>query len=151
MPIYQILLSLYVKPSAPHEPDWESAISLLSKYGARIAASTTIDLLPEAVTIADVKSYFEGYVRSVGAGHKLERMTGALLGVEKVLWDEALVRKSPGSQRTDAGEHLEGHGTKTRRILLDEDRRCMVCHKKFGGSAIKVFPDNTVIHYGCVK
>lgn len=42
-------------------------------------------------------------------------------------------------------------GEQSRRVLVGEERVCAVCHKRFGGSAIRVYPDNTVTHYGCVR
>ncbi len=42
-------------------------------------------------------------------------------------------------------------GGLNRRVVIDEDRHCAVCHKRFGGSAIRVFPDNSVVHSGCMR
>ena len=39
---------------------------------------------------------------------------------------------------------------RNRRITIDESRHCVVCHKRFGGSAIRVYPDSSVVHYGCL-
>lgn len=33
-----------------------------------------------------------------------------------------------------------GNGGRNRRVVITEDRVCGVCHKRFGGSAIKVLP-----------
>jgi Vam6/Vps39-like protein vacuolar protein sorting-associated protein 39 len=33
-----------------------------------------------------------------------------------------------------------GHGGRNRRVVITESRVCGVCHKRFGGSAIKVLP-----------
>ena len=35
---------------------------------------------------------------------------------------------------------LGGNGGRNRRVVITEDRVCGVCHKRFGGSAIKVLP-----------
>lgn len=40
---------------------------------------------------------------------------------------------------------------RNRRVLVGEERVCAVCHKRFGGSAIRVYPDDKVTHYGCVR
>ena len=38
-----------------------------------------------------------------------------------------------------------------RRVVISEDRHCAVCHKRFGGSAICVYADNSVVHSGCMR
>ena len=38
---------------------------------------------------------------------------------------------------------------RNRKVTIDEGRHCSVCHKRFGGSAVRVYPDNSVVHYGC--
>lgn len=42
-------------------------------------------------------------------------------------------------------------GGLNRRVVVDEDRHCAVCHKRFGGSAIRVWPDGSVVHSGCMR
>ena len=42
------------------------------------------------------------------------------------------------------------HGGRNRRVRIDEDAHCKVCHRRFGASAIRVYPDGEVVHYGCV-
>ncbi|CAG5155446.1 uncharacterized protein ALTATR162_LOCUS3666 [Alternaria atra] len=44
--IYHVLLSLYLQPPPPHQPNWPPALDLLSKHGARLPAATTLDLIP---------------------------------------------------------------------------------------------------------
>jgi len=43
-----------------------------------------------------------------------------------------------------------GEGGKNRRVVVQEERVCRICHKRLGGSVIAVLPDNSVVHYGCV-
>jgi hypothetical protein len=76
-----------------------------------------------------------------------ERIVARLRGVEKVAVEAAVLL---GDEKVDA------HGRKipgglNRRVVIDEDRHCAVCHKRFGGSAIRVYPDNSVVHSGCLR
>jgi Vam6/Vps39-like protein vacuolar protein sorting-associated protein 39 len=42
-------------------------------------------------------------------------------------------------------------GGRNRRVLVQEERVCGVCHKRLGGSVVAVLPDNEVVHYGCLN
>lgn len=76
-----------------------------------------------------------------------ERIVARLRAVEKAATEAAVLL---GDGKVDT------HGRKipgglNRRVVIDEERHCAVCHKRFGGSAIKVYPDNSVIHSGCMR
>ena len=76
-----------------------------------------------------------------------ERIVARLRGVEKVEIEAAVLL---GDGRVDAhGKRIPGG--LNRRVVIDEDRHCAVCHKRFGGSAIRVYPDNSVVHSGCLR
>jgi len=48
-------------------------------------------------------------------------------------------------------ENSGGKGGRNRRVVVEEDRVCGVCHKRLGRSVISVLPDNSVVHYGCIN
>ena len=76
-----------------------------------------------------------------------------LAGVEKVGVDADLLlgEKSGAAGSLGWGERRKVPGGLNRRVVIDEDRHCAVCHKRFGGSAIRVYPDNSVVHSGCMR
>jgi hypothetical protein len=140
--IYHTLLSLYLSPPPPHAPNWPPALSLLSHHGARLPASTTLDLVPQSLPVKELESYFRGRIRNANSVMNEERIVARLRGVEKVEVEAALL----------LGEAADGRpGGRNRRVLVGEDRHCAVCHKRFGGSAIRVYPDGSVVHSGCIK
>ena len=49
------------------------------------------------------------------------------------------------------GDGLSGPGGRNRRVVVQEERVCGVCHKRLGGSVVAVLPDNSVVHYGCLN
>ena len=130
--IYHTLLSLYVSPPPPHKPQWGPALNILAKHGARMPASSTLNLIPESLPIKELESYFQGRIRSantvVNEGRIVAGMRSTLAFAE-----EAKVRLGDGL----AG----GNGGKNRRVIITEERVCGVCYKRFGGSAIKVLPE----------
>ena len=123
-------------------------------------ASSTLDLIPEILPIKELESYFRGRIRTantlVNEGRIVAGMRSSL-----VFSEEAKLRLGDGIRG--------GNDGRNRRVIITEDRVCGVCHKRFGGSAIKVMPkyveplvplkwnpqltrgyhSNTVTHYGC--
>ncbi|KAK0653221.1 Vam6/Vps39-like protein [Lasiodiplodia hormozganensis] len=138
--IYHTLLSLYLTPPPPHKPNWEPALSLLSKHGARLPASSTLELIPSVLPVKDLESYFCGRIRSANSVMNEERIVSQLRAVEKLEVESALLLGAgpPGVV-----------GGRNRRVVIGEDRHCRVCGKRFGNSAIRVYPDGAVVHYGC--
>ena len=158
--IYHTLLSLYLSPPPPQKPQWGPALNILAKHGARMPASSTLNLIPEILPIKELESYFRGRIRTantlVNEGRIVAGMRSTLAFSE-----EAKLRLGDGVRG--------GNDGRNRRVVITEDRVCGVCHKRFGGSAIKVMPEyvqpsnplkqstqltrgdnsNTVVHYGC--
>jgi hypothetical protein len=132
--IYHTLLSLYLTPPPPHEPNWPPALDLLSKHGARLPASSTLEIIPPTLPVKELESYFRGRIRSANTAMNEERVIAKLRGVEKVNVEATLLLEC-----------------KNRRVVVGEERLCGVCHKRFGGSAVRVYPDGGVVHYGCLR
>lgn len=132
--IYHTLLSLYLTPPPPHKPNWAPALDLLSKHGARLPASSTLDLIPPTLPVRDLESYFRGRIRSANSVMNEERIVARLMGVEEVAVRADLLL-----------------GKRNKCVKVTEERLCGVCHKRFGGSAIRVYPDGAVTHYGCLR
>jgi Vam6/Vps39-like protein vacuolar protein sorting-associated protein 39 len=143
--IYHTLLALYLSPPPPHQPNLAPALDLLSRHGARLPASQTLDLIPSTIPVADLESYFRGRIRNAVSGLRLGAIEGRLWGVERARVEASLLLGEKGA----AGLPEVGGGGRNRRVLIGEERHCAVCHKRFGNSAIRVYPDNTVVHYGC--
>jgi Vam6/Vps39-like protein vacuolar protein sorting-associated protein 39 len=61
--------------------------------------------------------------------------------------EERIVARLRGVQRAATEEGLLKE--RNRRVVVGEDRLCGVCMKRFGGSAVRVYPDGRVVHYGC--
>lgn len=129
--IYHTLLSLFLSPPAPHEPQWGPALNILAKHGARMPASSTLDLIPEVLPIKELESYFRGRIRSANTIVNEGRIIAGLRN-SLVFNEEAKLR---------LGDSVPGgNGGRNRRVVITEDRVCGVCYKRFGGSAIKVLP-----------
>ncbi|KAI9852427.1 MAG: Vacuolar morphogenesis protein 6 [Thelocarpon superellum] len=130
--IYHTLLSLYLAPPPPHQPDWAPALHLLSKHGSRLPASSTLNLIPETLPIHDLESYFRGRIRAANSLVHQGRVVMGLQKVERIRTQATLL----------LGEGLPGEsGARSRRVLITDERVCGVCHRRLGGSAISVMPE----------
>jgi hypothetical protein len=133
--IYHTLLSLYLTPPPPYKPNWQPALSLLAKHGARLPASSTLEIIPATLPIAELESYFRGRIRAANSIVNESRVVTGLRKTEVV---------------NAQAELLLGERGRGRRVLVQEERVCGVCHKRLGGSVVAVLPDNSVVHYGCL-
>lgn len=130
--IYHTLLSLYLSPPQPHKPQLGPALNVLAKHGARMPASSTLNLIPEVLPIKDLESYFRGRIRSANTVLNEGKIVAGMRGT-LAFSEDAKVRLGDGVPG--------GNGGRNRRVVITEERVCGVCYKRFGGSAIKVLPE----------
>lgn len=140
--IYHTLLSLYLTPPPPHQPNLQPALSLLSRHGSRLPATSTLSLIPDTLPVADLASYFRGRIRAANSVVSETRIVEALRRTQLVNTQAVLL----------LGDGLGGSGQegRSRRVVISEERVCGVCHKRLGNSVVAVLPDNSVVHYGCL-
>lgn len=146
--IYHTLLSLYLQPSPPNQPNLEPALELLSKHGSRLPATSTLGLIPDDLPVRSLESYFRGRIRSANSLVNEARIVAGLRQAEGISI----------AARLHLGDDVQGgQGGRNRHVAITDERHCVVCHKKLGGgmriggSVVAVLPDNTVVHYGCLN
>ena len=138
--IYHTLLSLYLSPPPPHKPQWGPALNILAKHGARMPASLTLNLIPEVLPIKELESYFRGRIRTANTLVNEGRIVAGLRST-LAFSEEAKLRLGDGVHG--------GNDGRNRRVVITEDRVCGTCHKRFGGSAIKVMPEYVRSLFAC--
>ena len=132
--IYHTLLGLYLKPPAGEEKMWGPAIEILARHGARLPASSTLELIPESLPVKELEFYFRGRIRAANSIVSEGQVVAGLRKVEAVRLQAALLLGEGGAGALARG----GRG---RRVKVDEERVCGVCYKRLGGSVISVFPE----------
>ncbi|KAL1590923.1 hypothetical protein WHR41_00116 [Cladosporium halotolerans] len=142
--VFALLLGLYLSPPNGEEKHWPQALDLLSKHGARLPASSTLNLMPDDLAVAELDDYFRGRIRHATSALRQDKIVRSLEEVRKVNAERQL------RLGADALVEKGGIGGRNRRVLIGEDDHCRVCHKRFGASAVRVHPDGEVVHYGCV-
>ncbi|KAK4172088.1 putative Vam6/Vps39-like protein [Triangularia setosa] len=139
--IYHTLLSLYLRPPSPHEPNLGPALDLLSKHGSRLPATSTLSLVPDSLPVSQLESYFRGRMRSANSMVNETRVVAGLRRTSH-LAAQALLFLGDGIPGGQAGRN--------RRVVIGEEKMCGGCHKRLGRSVVAVMPDNRVVHYGCL-
>lgn len=140
--IYHTLLSLYLTPPPPHKPNWPPALSLLSKHGSRLPASSTLNIIPSTLPVAELESYFRGRIRSANSIVNESRVVAGLRKSEVVSAQANLL----------LGDNVPGGKSgRNRRVIVQEERVCGACHKRLGGSVVAVLANNEVVHFGCLN
>ena len=134
--IYHTLLSLYLSPPPPHKPQWGPALKILANHGARMPASSTLDLIPEVLPVKELESYFQGRIRSANSVINEGKIVAGLRST-LAFREDAKLRLGEGP--------LGGNAGRNRRVVITEQRVCGVCYKRFGGSAIKVMPEYVLL------
>ena len=143
--VFAILLGLYLRPPPGEEKRWPQALDLLSKHGARLPASSTLDLMPDDLQVSSLSSYFRDRMRLSTSSCRLARVTAALEASRKTATERDLLLG--GEAHIEQGTR----GGRNRMIRIGEEDRCKVCQRRFGASAVRVWPDGEVVHYGCVN
>lgn len=142
--VFAILLGLYLRPPAGEEKRWPQALEVLSKHGARLPASSTLDLMPDDLAVQELQNYFRGRIRNATSMLREDMVVKSLESVRRANTERMLLI---GPDNNPSGKPMG----KNRHVKISEDDHCKVCHKRFGASAVRVYPDNEVIHYGCIN
>ena len=128
--IYHVLLSLYLNPPKGEKALFRPAIELMARHGARLPASSTLELIPEDLLVKELEFYFRGRIRNANSIMDESMIVNGLRKVEAVRVQAALL----------LGEGVQSGG-RGRKVRIDEDRVCGVCYKRLAGSVISVFPE----------
>jgi hypothetical protein len=128
--IYHVLLNLYLNPPKGEKAMWGPAVELMARHGARLPASSTLDLIPEDLLVKELEFYFRGRMRNANSIMNESMILSGLRKVEAVRVQAGLL----------LGEGTQSGG-RNRKVRVDEDRVCGVCYKRLGGSVISVFPE----------
>lgn len=137
--IYHDLLNLYLNPPRGESARWGPAIELMAKHGARLPASSTLELIPPEFLVKELEFYFRGRIRNANTIMNESMIVAGLRKVDAVRVQADLL----------LGDGISGG--RSRRVRIDDERVCPICHKRLGGSVISVFPDNSVVHLGCAN
>jgi hypothetical protein len=98
--------------------------------------------MPPTLPVAELESYFRGRIR---AANSIVNESHVVEGLRK-----SEVVRAQMSLLLGDGIADDFGGGRGRRVVVQEDRVCGVCHKRLGGSVVAVLPDNSVVHYGCL-
>ena len=93
---------------------------------------STLNLIPEKLPVKDLESYFQSQIRSANTVINKARIVAGLWTTEV---DDARAKLLVGDDLPSS------NGGRNRSVVISDERVCGYCHKRFGGSAIKVLPE----------
>ena len=117
--MHQILLHVYLHPPKDQKIAYTATLEYLSRHGAHIDASDTVDLLPEDISVkGDLQSFLRSYLRHNVTDLNSTRMLGSLNRVDQVRVQENLL------------------GLRNKSVVVRPTSVCPHCHKRLGQSVV---------------
>jgi hypothetical protein len=126
------LLSLYLRPD-DNDNHERAILDLLASQGSRMSAIDVISSLPQGTKLSDIDLFLQSQIRTLTGLSSNGRLNESLLKVHLIRVQEQLLELSQTSS------------------VITNHRTCKLCMKRLGQSVISIFPNGTVVHYGCER
>ncbi len=138
------LLKLYLQPSSLKRNSFfgnknsstinlKAGLELLESQGSRMLIIEVIKIIPINLKILNLNLFLKSQLRNLTKKTNEINLESSLRKINLLQIQSNLINK----QQTP--------------IRINELQTCNVCNKRLGHSVISVFPNKTVIHYGCLK
>ncbi|KAG5368330.1 Vacuolar morphogenesis protein 6 [Yarrowia sp. C11] len=131
--LHELLDILLAPPRKGAKPNIDAALKLLSSQGSRMDPAKVLNLLSDDVKISEIYPFLCSQIRNTTATANQLRLRTSLEKVYAVSVEE---------------DYLE---TRAQSVRVTDSRMCQICLKRLGHSVVSVFPDLTVVHYGCAN
>lgn len=129
--LHMLLDILLTPPRKGAKPNVEAALKLLASQGSRMDPAKVLNLLSDDVKISEIYPFLCSQIRNTTATANQLRLRTSLEKVYAISVEE---------------DYLE---TRAQSVKVTDSRMCQICLKRLGHSVVSVFPDLTVVHYGC--
>ncbi|KAG5513203.1 hypothetical protein PMAC_001573 [Pneumocystis sp. 'macacae'] len=131
--IYLILLNLLLKPPAGQKIQLSYALDFLSQYRSQINIEAILSDLPLDIKISDLKLYLESAIQN--------RTTRIING--KIIYSLQIANLTEYQNKLISASN--------KKYIITPEKTCQNCHKRLGQSVLAIFPDNSIVHYGCQR
>ncbi|EMR10612.1 hypothetical protein PNEG_01315 [Pneumocystis murina B123] len=131
--IFLILLNLLLKPPDGHEIQLSNALDLLSLYRSYIKIETVASCLPLNIKISDIKLYLETSIQNKTTDIINGKIISSLHIANLMKYQNKLI---------DACN---------KKYTITSEKTCGNCHKRLGQSVLAIFPNDSIVHYGCQR
>ncbi|KAI9596824.1 hypothetical protein BDF19DRAFT_412394 [Syncephalis fuscata] len=129
--VFVTLLKIYLQPKQDEPILLEPALQLLNSPNALIDAAEAASLLPPDTQLSLVKDCMQKYIRSDLSSSRMRKVVRSLSDVTLLYTQENLA------------------GAQAKRVIISEDRMCMLCGRRIGMTAFATFPNGGIFHYSC--
>ncbi|QSL65343.1 hypothetical protein MERGE_002653 [Pneumocystis wakefieldiae] len=131
--IFLILLNLLLKPPDGHEIQLSNALDFLSLYRSYIKIETVASCLPLNIKISDIKLYLETSIQNKTTDIINGKIISSLHIANLTKYQNKLI---------DACN---------KKYTITSEKTCGNCHKRLGQSVLAIFPNDSIVHYGCQR
>ncbi|EEB05339.2 guanyl-nucleotide exchange factor [Schizosaccharomyces japonicus yFS275] len=108
-------------------------VSFVTKYGSRLQMSKFLDKLPSEASMQTLKpfllSQFRRYAEQLSTVKRQTTLNDSVL----------------------SNLQTELNDLRSSKTVVTREKTCLFCHKRIGKSVISIFPNGSVVHYGCAK
>ena len=111
----------------------DRALALLRRHAAYLPPAKVLPTLPPTFPLAELQDYL---VRALQSNVSAARETMALRSIRRA---ESMNAKCRAAE------------LKARRVVINKERMCAVCHKRISDQVFAFYPNGVVVHFKCAK
>lgn len=142
--VYACLLHMYLVPPDASilgaknndlqlKPNVDAALSVLIEHYDKINPVKALELLPTTIKIQELLTFLANILEEKSCKRKTNQVLKSLLFAEHLQIQERRLHYQAG------------------KVLITDERACLVCHKKIGTSAFARYPTGEIVHYYCYE
>ncbi|WBW72644.1 HOPS complex Rab GEF subunit Vam6 [Schizosaccharomyces osmophilus] len=122
---------MYLSDLANQQP--EGIISFITKYSSRLKMKRIFPLLPKDTSMKTYHTFLSSQFRQLYEEKNKKELQSKLYQ----------------TRINDLNADLSH--IRSEKVVITREKTCLHCHKRLGKSVISIFPDGSVVHYGCAK
>ncbi|EPY51013.1 guanyl-nucleotide exchange factor [Schizosaccharomyces cryophilus OY26] len=111
----------------------EDIISFITKYSSRLKIKRIFPLLPKNSSMKTYRTFLSSQFRQLYEEENNKELQSRLY------------------QKRINDLNAELARIRSEKVVITREKTCLHCHKRLGKSVISIFPDGSVVHYGCAK
>ena len=129
--VYVDLLQIFLLPPEGEPANIGAALNILRNYPDKVDTTRVLAMLPHATRVSDVHGFLKTVLQECAQKRRNTQILRNLTKAERLQANEALL-----------------HYT-NRRVVIDDERLCQICHKPVRTSAFVCQPNGVIVHLFC--
>ncbi len=131
--LFTVLLNVLLVPPVGKPAKFPEAMKILDRHARVINPLSVLETLPNDLAVGQIAPYLRRIFQKLGHRRQLGVVMKHAAAAEKV------------------SSEIRRYTMTRRNVVIDEDRKCVVCGKEMSGDIFAVFPNLKVVHFRCYK